>query len=139
MLLKFFSLLTQIESRLKFVSVSLIYLVVRSCFCYYCFIYKTFSEALAVKWARVALKILLNLLSLGKCLSINVRTIFATLVATFTMKRRGIEPVHFPLSRCALFIVLLVHVTSNYRFVLCPFSFNIRPNATQTISKNNNR
>ena len=29
------------------------FLVVRSCFCYCCFIYNAFSEALAVKWARV--------------------------------------------------------------------------------------
>ena len=47
----------QIESRLKFVfclSDNIIrILVVRSCFCYCCFIYKAFSEALAVKWVRV--------------------------------------------------------------------------------------
>ena len=44
----------QIESRLKFVfcQSDIRFLVVRSRFCYCCFIYITISEALAVKWAR---------------------------------------------------------------------------------------
>ena len=47
----------QIESPLKFVFClsDIRFLVVRSCFCYCCFIYNAFSEALAIKWARVFL------------------------------------------------------------------------------------
>ena len=45
----------QIESRLKFILClsDIRFLVVRSCFCYCCFIYNAFSGTIAVKWARV--------------------------------------------------------------------------------------
>ena len=52
------------------------------------------------------LKILLNLLSLGKCLSINERNVFATFVATLMLKG-GLNQVNFPLSRFVLFIVFI--------------------------------
>ena len=53
------------------------------------------------------LKILLSLLFLGKCLSINVRNVFATFVATLMLKGGLNEPCNFPLSCFVLFIVLI--------------------------------
>ena len=68
------------------------------------------------------LKILLNLLSLGKCLSINVRKIFAILEATLMLEGR-VEQVIFPFVVLFFSLFLLVYVTSNWRFVLYPFFF----------------
>ena len=51
------------------------------------------------------LKILLHLSSLGKCLSVNVRKVFATFLATLMLEKGvGVEPGNFPLSRFLLFI-----------------------------------
>ena len=79
------------------------------------------------------LKILLHLLSLGKCLSVNVRKVFATFVATLMLEKGvcvcvcgggGVELGYFPLSRFLLFIgCFLEHVISNCRFLLYPFFF----------------
>ena len=63
------------------------------------------------------LKILLNLLSLGKCLSINARNAFATFVVTLMLKG-GLNRVMF----FSLFF-FSVHVLSNCRSVLYVFFF----------------
>ena len=68
------------------------------------------------------LKILLNLLSLGKCLSINVRKVFATFVATLMLKG-GLNQVIFRSLELFFSLFLSVHVLSNCRFVLYPFFF----------------
>ena len=51
------------------------------------------------------LKILLNFISVGKCLSINVRKVFATFMATLILT--GVEPGNFPLSCFVVFIVFV--------------------------------
>ena len=68
------------------------------------------------------LKILLSLLFLGKCLSINVRNVFTTSVAKLMLKG-GLNHVifRFLVLFCSLF--LSVHVLSICRFVLYPFFF----------------
>ena len=53
------------------------------------------------------LKILLHLLFLGKFLSINVRKVFATFVVTLMLKKVGVEPGNFSLSRLVLFIIFI--------------------------------
>ena len=68
------------------------------------------------------LKILLNFLSLGKCLSINERNVFATFVATFMLKG-GLNLVMFRFLVLFFSLLLFVNVLSNCRFVLYPFLF----------------
>ena len=68
------------------------------------------------------LKILLNLLSLGKCPSINVRNDFATFVATL-MLNGGFNQAILRFLVFFFSLFLLVHVLSNCRFVLYPFFF----------------
>ena len=66
------------------------------------------------------LKILLSLLFLAKCLSINVRNVFATFVATLMLKG-GLNHVIFCFLVLFFSLFLSVHVLSNCRFVLYPF------------------
>ena len=66
------------------------------------------------------LEILLSLLFLGKCLSINVRNVFATFVATLMLKG-GLNHVIFRFLVLFFSLLLSVHVLSNCRFVLYPF------------------
>ena len=66
------------------------------------------------------LKILLSLLLLGKCLSINARNVFATFVATLMLKG-GLNQVIFHSLVLLFSLFLSVHVLSNCRFVLYPF------------------
>ena len=68
------------------------------------------------------LKILLNFLSLGKCLSINERNVFATFVATLMLKG-GLNQVIFRFLVLFFSLLLFVHVLSNCRFVMYPFFF----------------
>ena len=68
------------------------------------------------------LKILLSILFLGKCLSINVRNVFATFVATLMLKG-GLNQVIFRILVLFLSLFLSVQVLSNCRFVLYPFFF----------------
>ena len=68
------------------------------------------------------LKILLNFLSLGKCLSINERNVFATFVATLMLKG-GLNQVIFRFLVLFFSLLLFVHVLSNCRFVLYQFFF----------------
>ena len=69
------------------------------------------------------LKILLNSLSLGKCLSIKVRKVSATFVATLILKRGWLNQVIFQFLVLFLSILLLVDVISDCRFVLYPLFF----------------
>ena len=66
------------------------------------------------------LKILLSLLFLEKCLSINVRNVFATFVATL-MLEGGLYQVIFRFLVLFFSLLLSVHFLSNCRFVLYPF------------------
>ena len=68
------------------------------------------------------LKILLSLLSFGKCSSINARNVLATFVATL-MLNGGLNQVIFRFLVLFFSLFLSVHVLSNCRFVLCPFFF----------------
>ena len=75
-------------------------------------------------------KILLNFLSLGKCLSINVRKVFATCVATVNIEKKkggggeGLKQVIFRFL-VVFFHCFLVDVITNCRFVLYPFSYTV--------------
>ena len=68
------------------------------------------------------LKILFNFLSMGKCLSINERNIFATFVATLMLKG-GLNQVIFRSLVLFFSLLLFLHVLSDCRFVLYPFLF----------------
>ena len=68
-------------------------------------------------------KILLILLFLGKCLSINVGNVFATFVATLMLKI-GLNHVIFRFLVLFFSLFLSAHVLSNCRFVLYPFFFS---------------
>ena len=68
------------------------------------------------------LKILLRLLFLRKCLSINVRNVSATFVATLMLKG-GLNQVIFRFLVLFFSLFLSVHVLSNCRFMLYPFFF----------------
>ena len=82
----------------------------------------TLGRQLKLTFIVSLLKILLSLLFLGKCLSINVRNVFATFVATL-MLEGGFNQVIFRLLVMFFSLFLSVHVLSNCRFVLYPFFF----------------
>ena len=68
------------------------------------------------------LKTLLSFLFLRKCLSINVRNVFATFVDTLMLKA-GLNHVIFRFLVLFFLLFLSVHVLSNCRCVLYPFFF----------------
>ena len=68
------------------------------------------------------LKILLNLLSLGMCLSFKVRNVFATFVATLMLKG-GLNQVIFRFLVLFFSLFLSVQVLSNCICLLHPFFF----------------
>ena len=77
------------------------------------------------------LKILLNFLSLGKCLSINERNVFATFVATLMLKG-GLNQVIFRFLVLFFSLFLFVHVLSNCRYTYNFQQLHIKISALST-------
>ena len=67
------------------------------------------------------LKDLLNFVTLGKCLSINIMKIFATFVATLMLKKGGLSQANFRFLVFFFRCFFLVDVASNGGFGLYPF------------------